>query len=91
MLNYNIIKLTPENYHKCSNIWDMESKPELSKYFYDELVSGNRIIYIYTVNNEYLGEASLVLERNDSDYSIPGQRIYFSRKKVAVIKVLAVL
>jgi RimJ/RimL family protein N-acetyltransferase len=31
------------------------------------------------MNGEYLGEAALVFEKNDLDYSIPGQRIYFSR------------
>jgi len=57
----------------------MEKRPEMAKSFYDELVSGNRIIYVYTVDGEYLGEGSIVFERNDPDYSIPGQRIYFSR------------
>ena len=79
MQNYSIIKLKPENYHKCSNIWNMEKRSELAKRFYDGLVSGNRVIYIYTVNDEYLAEGSLVFDQNDSDYSIPGQRIYLSR------------
>ena len=79
MQNYEIIRLNPEDYHKCSNIWNMEKRPELVKRFYDGLISGNRIIYIYIVNGEYLGEAALVFEQNDPDYSIPGQRVYFSR------------
>jgi len=79
MCNYEIIQLKPENYQRCSNIWDMEKNPEMVKRFYDELVSGNRIIYVYTADGEYLGEGSIVFEKNDPDYSIPGQRIYFSR------------
>jgi ribosomal protein S18 acetylase RimI-like enzyme len=31
------------------------------------------------VNGEYLGEASLVFDKNDPDYVIPNKRIYFSR------------
>jgi ubiquinone/menaquinone biosynthesis C-methylase UbiE/GNAT superfamily N-acetyltransferase len=57
----------------------MEKRPEMAKTFYDQLVSGNRVIYVYTVGSEYIGEGSLVFEMNDPDYSIPGRRIYFSR------------
>ncbi|MCL2884602.1 MAG: GNAT family N-acetyltransferase [Oscillospiraceae bacterium] len=57
----------------------MGKKAELTQRFYDELISGNRIIYVYVADGEYLGEGSLVIERNDPDYSIPGRRIYFSR------------
>ena len=78
-MSYEIIKLKPEDYHKCANIWDMGKRPEMAKRFYDQLVSGNREIYVYTKNGEYLGEASIVYEQNDPDYSIPGQRMYFSR------------
>jgi len=79
MQNYEIIKLKPKDYGKCANIWNMDARPEMAKRFYTQLVEGNRIIYVYTVDGEYLGEGSLVIEQNDPDYSIPGQRIYFSR------------
>ena len=79
MCNFEIIQLKPENYQRCSNIWDMGKKPEMAKRFYDELVSGNRIIYVYAIDDEYLGEGSIVFEKNDPDYCIPGQRVYFSR------------
>ena len=78
MTNYEILRITPGNYLKCSNIWDMGKQPEMARHCYDELVSGNRI-YVYIENGEYLGEGSLVLEENDPEYCIPGQRIYFSR------------
>ena len=74
-----IIQLKPEDYGKCANIWDMAGRPEMAALFYRELVSGNRLIYVYTEDGAYLGEGSLVLERDDPDYSIPGQRIYLSR------------
>ena len=81
-MEYKIEKLKPEDYEKCSNIWDISRFPEQAKQWYEELVSGNRIIFIYTENDEYLGEASLVLKNKDPDYTIPSKRIYFSRMVV---------
>ena len=79
MHNYEIIKLKPADYGKCANIWDMAKHPEMAEHFYKQLMEGNRIIFVYIANGEFLGEGSLVIEQNDPDYSIPGQRIYFSR------------
>jgi len=78
-MNYEIIKLKPENCHKCANIWDMAKRPEMAKRFYDELISGNREIYVYSINGEHLGEGAIVYERDGPDYSISGRRIYLSR------------
>ncbi|AIW30195.1 GNAT family N-acetyltransferase [Bacillus velezensis] len=77
MDSYQIKKLKPEEYNKCNNIWDMEKK--MAKVFYDELVSGNRITFIYSVNDEFIGEGLLVFQNNDPDYTIPDKRIYLSR------------
>ena len=74
-----IIKLDIADYQKCSNIWDMQRQSELADKFYNELLTGNRTTYIYTIDNEFVGEISLVKELNDSDYTIPNQRIYVSR------------
>ena len=74
-----IIKLDITDYQKCSNIWDMKRHSELAEKFYNELLTGNRTTYIYTINNEFVGEISLVKEMNDSDYTIPNLRIYVSR------------
>lgn len=79
MVPYQIKKLKLEDYYKCSNIWEMEKRPNISKMFYDELVSGNRITFIYLENNEFIGEGSLVFQHNDPDYTIPEKRIYLSR------------
>lgn len=57
----------------------MEKNPKMTESFYDELVSGNRITFIYLVNDEFIGEGSLVFQNNDPDYTIPGKRIYLSR------------
>ena len=79
MDSYQIKKLKPEDYNKCGNIWDVEKKKKMAKMFYDELVSGNRITFIYSVNDEFIGEGSLVFQKNDPDYTIPDKRIYLSR------------
>ncbi|MCM3757529.1 GNAT family N-acetyltransferase [Sporosarcina aquimarina] len=79
MTSYNIKKLNHEDYIKCNNIWDMDKQPKMAKTFYDELISGNRVTFIYSENNDFIGEGSLVFKNNDPDYTIPGKRIYLSR------------
>lgn len=78
MHEYKIIKLQPEDYCKCSSIWDMTKQPNAQKWF-NELVSGNRVIFVYTVGNDFIGEGSIVFENGDLDYTIPHQRVYLSR------------
>lgn len=78
-MSYIIEKLKPENYHKCNHIWDMNKKQEMAKKWYNELLEGNRAIFVYIENDEYLGEISLVFENDDLDYTIPNKRIYLSR------------
>lgn len=79
MISNKIEKLKLKDYNKCCNIWDTNEKPKLAKMFYDELVSGNRVTFIYLENNDFIGEGSLVFKNPDSDYTIPGKRIYLSR------------
>lgn len=79
MTSYQIKKLNLKDYSKCSNIWDMEKSSKMAKMFYDELVSENRITFIYLENDEFIGEGSLVFKNNDPDYTIPDKRIYLSR------------
>lgn len=73
-----IERLNSEEYHKCSNIWNMESQPLADKWF-EEIKSGNRIVYVYKINGEFIGEGSLVMDTGDPDYTLPGKRIYVSR------------
>lgn len=78
-MDYIITKLDPADFEKCSNIWDMKKQSNLAKQFYQELISGNRITYILQINEEYIGEISLVFDMNDMDYTIDKKRIYLSR------------
>ena len=82
MDNYKIIRLEPNEYNKCRNIWDMSKNPDGALKWYNELVNGNRIIFVYTENSEFIGEGSLVFKNDDPDYTIPDKRIYLSRMVV---------
>ena len=74
-----IIKLDIKNFEKCNNIWNMEKNKELKDRFYKELLSKNRVTFIYTKDEEYIAEISIVFNKNDEDYSIPDKRLYISR------------
>ena len=45
----------------------------------EEIVSGKRQVFIYKINGDFIGEGALVIDAGDSDYTIPGRRIYVSR------------
>lgn len=79
MADYEIIPLNPKDYHKCGNIWDMEHHAENAKLWYNQILSGNRLVFIYTEHGEFIAEGALLLDRGDPDYTLPGRRIYFSR------------
>ena len=70
--------LAPEDYNKCSNIWNMESQP-LAEKWREEISSGNRLVFIYKIEGEFIGEGALVLDAGDADYTIPDKRVYVSR------------
>ena len=74
-----IIKLDIKNYEKCGNIWNMENDKELKDRFYKELLSKNRMTFVYVKDEEYIAEISIVFNKNDEDYSIPQKRLYISR------------
>ncbi len=76
--NTNIEPLKLEDYHKCSNIWNMKSQP-LTDTWRKEIASGNRLVFIYKINGEFIGEGALVFNTGDSDYTIQNQRVYVSR------------
>lgn len=67
-----------KEYYKCSNIWNMKIQP-LTDTWRKEIASGNRLVFIYKINGEFIGEGALVLDAGDSDYTIPDKRIYVSR------------
>ena len=74
-----IEQLQPEEFPLCGNIWNMDRNRDLAEKFYAELLAQNRITFVCKHNGAFLGEVSLVYDMNDSDYTIPGQRIYLSR------------
>ena len=78
MSNHIIEKLNIKDYNKCNNVWNME-KCEFTEKFRQEIDNGNRVVYIYKINDEFIGEIAYVFNMNDADYTIPNQRIYISR------------
>lgn len=74
-----IIELNIKKFEKCNNIWNMEKNKELKDRFYKELQNKNRITFVYTKDEEYIAEVSIVFNKDDEDYTIPGKRIYISR------------
>lgn len=73
-----ISKLDISDYNKCNAIWDMKACPYTEK-FRKEIELGNRVVFVYQENKEFIAEIAYVFEMNDSDYTIPNQRIYLSR------------
>lgn len=78
MSNHIIERLNIKDYSKCNNIWNME-KFEFTEKFYQEIENGNRVVFIYKINDEFIGEIAYVFDMNDTDYTIPNQRVYISR------------
>ena len=74
-----IIELDIKNFEKCNNIWNMEKNKELKDRFYKELLSNNRVTFVYVKDKEYIAELSIVFNKNDEDYTIPEKRLYISR------------
>lgn len=77
-MNYSIEKLDIKDYKKCNNIWNM-STYEFTEKFRREIEENNRVVFIYKEKGKFIGEIAYVLQMNDSDYTIPGKRIYISR------------
>lgn len=78
MREYTIEQIGIDEYGKCGNIWNMETCPFTEK-FRKQMIDGNRLVYIYKIGGEFIGEGALVTGMDDRDYFIPGRRIYFSR------------
>ena len=67
-----------EEYSKCSNIWNMKAQP-LTEKWREEIATGNRLVFIYKINGEFVGEGALVIDTGDPDYTVPDKRVYVSR------------
>ena len=57
-----------EDYHKCSNIWNMKAQP-LAEKWRGEIADGNRLVFVYKINGEFIGEIAIVFEMNDEGLS----------------------
>ena len=78
MADYAIEKLDIKDYKKCNNIWNMKNC-EFTEKFRREIEVGNRVVFVYKIKGNFIGEIAYVFNTNDTDYTIPNQRIYISR------------
>lgn len=78
MTDYSIEQLDLKDYEKCNNIWNMRSC-EFTEQFRREIEAGNRRVFIYKIDGAFIGEIAYVLDMQDPDYTVPGQRVYISR------------
>ena len=74
-----IFPLDPAEYGRCRAIWDMDGNREAARRWYRELAEGNRSIFIFRRDDEWLAEIALVRDAGDPDYTIPGRRAQVSR------------
>ena len=44
-----------------------------------EIAQGNRLVFVYKINGEFIDEGALVLDTSDPDYTIDSKRVYVSR------------
>lgn len=77
-MKYEIVQIDINEYSKCNNIWDMKKCPFTDK-FKQQIIAGDRFVYIYKIDGEFVGEGDLVINVDDPDYFIENQRIYVSR------------
>lgn len=54
-------------------------KCPFTEQFIKQITDGNRLVYIYKIDGEFIGEGDWVINLDDKDYFIPGKRIYLSR------------
>ena len=60
-LPYSIEKLNIEDYDRCSNIRDIKNDP-YHECFLKDMERGNRIVYIYKENGEFIAEIAMFLK-----------------------------
>ena len=77
MKDYEIKQIRLDDYPKCNAIWNMKACP-YTDLFIEQIISGNREVYILSVDGEYIAECDLVYD-NPEYATRPGERLYFSR------------
>ncbi|MBQ8945155.1 MAG: GNAT family N-acetyltransferase [Clostridia bacterium] len=77
MKDYEIKQIRLDDYPKCNALWNMKAWP-YTDLFIEQIISGNREVFILSVDGEYIAECDLVYD--NPEYSTrPGERLYFSR------------
>ena len=77
MKDYEIKQIRLDDYPKCNALWNMKACP-YTDLFIEQIISGNREVFILSVDGEYIAECDLVYD-NPEYATCPGERLYFSR------------
>lgn len=77
-----IIRLKPEDAGKCRRLWTSGKGEGYAQLFYQQLVRGERLAFVYLAGEELAGEVDLVFEMGEPGYTLPGKRIHLSRLMV---------
>ena len=80
MGDFEIVRLKPEDFEECNNIWNLRENEKFTKNIYKELTSGDRITFVYKdmKTQNFIGEVSVVFT-SQKIYTIQGIRVYLSR------------
>ena len=79
MRNFEIVRLKPEDFEKCNNIWDLRENEKFTQNIYKELTSGDRVIFVYKdmKTQSFIGEVSVVL-KSQKIYTIQDVNIFIA-------------
>lgn len=70
-----IRELSKHEYGKPKSIVEVAGRTDN----FDGHENGNRVIYVYELDDRAIGEGALVFKNDDPDYTIHNQRVYISR------------
>lgn len=83
---YNIEMLTDASFDRLRMIWPNPRNPEGFErqlaLWRRLMAEGTRIIFVYREGNTYLGEAALIFDNGDAEYTIPDRRVCLSEMTV---------
>ena len=77
-MEYRIVELTPADFPRCGEIWDLTRQPALAARFREALAAGERRTWVCEARGRYIAEVSLVFDMRDTDYTLTGRRAYVS-------------
>ena len=60
--HHNIIEIYPKDFYKCFTFWDFEDDKKKQNKLSDEIYNGRRKMFVYSIDEEYVGGFSISLK-----------------------------